>query len=669
MPGYPCEIEEILHFEIPMPDGCRLGARMWRPKDTDSAPVPAILEYLPYRKNDFTATRDATMQPWLAAHGYNVIRLDLRGAGDSEGVLRDEYLEQEIQDGADAISWIADQGWCDGNVGMIGISWGGFNGLQIAATQPPALKTIITLCSTDDRYEDDVHYMGGCILGEQLTWASVMFARNTLAPDPANVGERWRAMWEDRLKGSGLWVKNWFEHQTRDAFWKHGSVCEDWSKIEIPVYAVSGWADGYCRSVFRLMEHLRVPKKGLVGPWAHRYPHIGQPGPAMHFLDEELRWWDHWLKGHDTGIMGEPQLRLYLQDSVPPAGWYAERPGRWVAEPAWPSPNIERTPFYLHANGSLSREPADDGTVRHRSPLWVGMRSGKWCGYSNPGDAPVDQRPDDAGSLCFETEPLMEGLEVAGDANLHLKVSVDRPVAQLAARICDVDPEGRSTRVTFGVLNLTHRRSHEYPEALEPGQIYDVTIPIKHVGQSFSKGHRLRLAISTSYFPMILPSPEPFTATVHMPGSHLDLPLCSPSGIDATLREYEPALTAPPLAKKVIEEGENYVRILEDTASGEHAMLIADGDGTVHIEGNDITLTEQGYERHAILAEDPLSASATAECTIGLSRGQWKTLAKTRTTLTCEKDAFRIKASLRVWEGDDIVHEENWDERIDRHLT
>ena len=232
-----------------------------------------------------------------------------------------------------------------------------------------------------------------------------------------------------RLDSSGLWLKNWLEHQTRDAFWKHGSVCENWSKIKVPVYAVSGWADGYCRSVFRLMENLQGPKKGLIGPWAHRYPHMGEPGPAIGFLQDELRWWDHWLKGQETGIMDEPQLRLYMRDSAPPQGWYNDRPGRWGAEPSWPSPNIARTDFDLGAGGSLSLNNTTGHAVfRHSSPADAGMASGKWCGYSKPGDSPLDQRREDGGSLCFETAPLPEPLEIAGDANLRQRVSVNRPV-------------------------------------------------------------------------------------------------------------------------------------------------------------------------------------------------------------------------------------------------
>jgi len=666
---YPHAIREIPHVEVPMPDGCRLAARIWMPEGAEAAPVPAILEYLPYRKNDFTTERDASMQPYLAGHGYAVIRLDLRGAGDSEGLMRDEYLAQELQDGVDAIAWIAAQPWCDGNVGMIGISWGGFNGLQIAALQPPALKAVVTLCSTDDRYADDIHYMGGCHLGEQLSWASIMFGRNTLPPDPDNVGAKWREMWMERLEGSGLWLKNWLEHQARDEFWKHGSICEDWSRVTVPVYAVSGWADGYCRSVFRLMEHLQGPKKGLVGPWAHRYPHLGEPGPAIGFLAEELRWWDHWLKGRDTGIMDEPQLRLYVQDSVKPRGWYAERPGRWVAEPCWPSPNISRTDFHLAPGGALSREtPAQGAVLRHASPADVGMASGKWCGYSRAGDAPLDQRAEDAGSLCFDTPPLEAPLEMAGDAVVRLRVSVDRPVAQLAARICDVDENGLSTRVSFGVLNLTHRDGHETPAALEPGRVYDIAIPMKHVAQRFAAGHRLRLALSTSYFPMIWPAPEPVTLTLHTDGSALDLPLRAPWAGDAALPAFGPAEAGPPPGKDQIEEPDLHYRIVTDAATGRVEMQIADGAGVFRLHDNDLTLRKQGYETYRVHPDDPRSAEGRAEWTYGMQRGEWSVLTRTESTLHGEADAWVIRARLRAWEGEALVKEAEWHERIPRLL-
>ena len=528
----PRPVREIEHVEIPMPDGTRLAARIWMPESAQARPVPAILEYIPYRKNDKTLERDHARAPWLAAQDYAYVRVDLRGTGESEGLMTDEYTEIELQDGCDVIAWIADQAWCDGGVGIVGISWGGFNGLQIAALRPPALKAVVTICSTDDRYADDIHYMGGTLLCDHLSWASVMFGINTLPPDPAHVGDRWRGMWEERLDGSGLWLENWLRHQTRDDFWKHGSVCENFADIEVPVYAVSGWADGYCSSVFRLVENLPSPVKGIVGPWAHKYPHLGRPGPAIDWLTEETRWWDHWLKSRETGIMDEPPLRLYLQDHARPQGRY------YATATAAGSPNppgrrrMSRAPASPLAptDGSAAQAVDPEARVSIRSPLWVGVQGGKWCSYDHVGDQPGDQRRDDAGSLVFETAPLDADLDIAGDARLTVALQVDRPVAQIAARLVDVAPDGSATRVSYGLLNLTHRDSHEHPEPLEPGHTYTVEVPFKHVAQTFRAGHRIRLSISTSYFPIAWPAPEPVTLTILTGRSELDLPVRMPDG-------------------------------------------------------------------------------------------------------------------------------------------
>ncbi|MCZ8088864.1 MAG: CocE/NonD family hydrolase, partial [Rhodobacteraceae bacterium] len=171
---YPFGVKEIENIWVPMPDGVRLAGRLWLPEGAGK--VPLILEYLPYRKRDGTRARDEKMHRYLAGHGYACLRLDIRGTGDSEGVINDEYSVQEQEDGVAAIDWLSRQDWCDGQVAMIGISWGGFNGLQIAARQPPALKTIITVGSTDDRYATDIHWVGGCLSKDNFDWSSTMFA-------------------------------------------------------------------------------------------------------------------------------------------------------------------------------------------------------------------------------------------------------------------------------------------------------------------------------------------------------------------------------------------------------------------------------------------------------------------------------------------------------------
>ena len=348
------EVRQLEYVWIPMRDGARLAARVWLPVDAEADPVPAILEAVPYRLSDGMATRDVLIHPYWAARGYACVRVDLRGSGESDGFLEDEYHPQEQEDLLEVIAWLAAQPWCSGGVGMTGISWGGFNSLQLAARRPPALKAIITLMSTDDRYADDVHYKGGCVLATDLLhWSTCMLHWQCQPPHEAAVGERWRELWERRLEANRPWIHTWLAHQRRDAYWRHGSVCEDYAAIEVPVYAIGGWTDGYTNSVLRLLEGLPGPRKGLIGPWPHAFPHYVTPGPAIGFLQEALRWWDHWLKGVDTGVMDEPMLRVWMQESVPPAPWMDEVPGRWVAEDAWPSPRLDPLTLRLDADGVL----------------------------------------------------------------------------------------------------------------------------------------------------------------------------------------------------------------------------------------------------------------------------------------------------------------------------
>jgi predicted acyl esterase len=451
---FPRTVRVIEHTLIPLKDGTMLAARIWLPDDAEGNPVPAILEYLPYRKRDGTYERDALTHPYLAGHGYAGVRVDLRGCGESDGLLFDEYAKQEQDDGVEVIAWLAEQPWCSGVVGMMGISWGGFNGLQIAARRPPALKAIVTICSTDDRYADDAHYMGGTLLTAGLEWASFFFGLMCLPPDPMLVGDVWRTMWLERLANIPLFFDRWLEHQPRDAYWKHGSVCENYNAIQCPVYAVGGWTDGYKNAIPRLLDGLTVPRKGLVGPWAHGYPHFALPGPQIGFLQEMLRWWDYWLKGIDTGVTNEPMLRAWMTESVKPAAHHDVLPGRWIAEPSWPSPG--RTPKRLFLTDAGLRDATAPLTARALcSPQTVGKCAGEWVPFGRGRDQAGDQQEDDLRSLLFETLPLEAAVEMLGAAIVTLDVACDRPLANLAVRLCDVHPSGECFG---GTLDLPLRR-------------------------------------------------------------------------------------------------------------------------------------------------------------------------------------------------------------------
>ncbi len=663
---YPRTVEVIENDWITLADGCRLAARIWRPVDAATDPVPAILEYLPYRKRDGTATRDELTHPYIAGHGYACVRVDMRGNGESDGLMFDEYLKQEQDDGLEVIEWLADQPWCSGAVGMIGISWGGFNGLQVAARRPPALKAVITLCSTDDRYTDDIHYIGGALLNENLGWASTMLSFSSRPPDSALVGERWRAMWLDRLENMPLLVANWLEHPHRDAFWKHGSVCEDYAAIEAAVYAVGGWADAYSNAIPRLIEGLPGPVKGLTGPWMHKYPHFAAPAPRIGFLQECLRWWDHWLKGLDTGIMDEPIYRAFMQESVPPKAMYEARDGRWIAEPEWPSPNIETSAFALSAAG-LTQGPAPAQTLMLRSPENTGTAGGEFCAMWLGPDMPVDQRVDDAGSLVFDTPPLDQRVEIFGAPEVVLDLAADRPQANIAVRLCDVDPTGASTRVTIGILNLSHRESHEMPSLLTPGERYRVRVKLNDIAHAFPPGNRIRLAVSTAYWPLIWPSPEPVTLTLHTGESRLDLPIRPPR--DEALTPFEESETAPPQRYEELRPEAKSRTVERDLATGETVVRIVNDFGEQRILDHDLATGEISRVTHRILADDPTSARAETHWTETLGRGDWRVRCESRTTMWSDRENFHIEAKLEAFEGDERVFERDWTHSVRRNMV
>lgn len=663
--GHPVRVIE--NSWIPLSDGTRLAVRIWLPADAELEPVPAILEYLPYRKSDISASRDAAMHPYFAAHGYAAVRVDMRGSGDSDGILRGEYLPQEQEDALEILAWIAAQSWCSGSIGMMGISWGGFNSLQVAARRPPELKAIITVCSTDDRYADDVHYMGGCVLGsDMLNWASIMFTFNGLPPDPAVVGERWREMWFDRLKNNRPLADQWLSHQRRDDFWKQGSVIEDYSAITCAVYAVGGWVDAYTNSVPRLLEGLTAPRKGLIGPWAHLYPHEGIPGPAIGFLQECLRWWDYWLKGTENDIMDEPMLRVWLPEGVPPRTFEAQWPGRWVAEEQWPPAGIEEQTCTLD-DGRLVHGSVPEKALQIKGAQINGLNSGEWCPNGTATGMPLDQRVDDGLSLCFTSAPLEQPAEILGRPEVRLRVSVDQPQALIAVRLCDVAPDGASRLITWGMLNLTHRESHEKLKPLTPGKIYDVTVRLNVAAYRIDRGHRWRLAVSPTYWPHAWPSPKPVELTLYTgKGGELILPVRAPGKLDQTLRSFDSPETAPPLGLEWLRMEGTSRKILYDVASRKLRMIERLDGGRRRFTGSGLVYDSIFENIYSIIEGEPLSARIECKRSIEISRDGWITRVETASVMTSDEKHFHLTSAIDAYEGSTRVFNSSWSSMVAR---
>ncbi|MCA8965673.1 MAG: CocE/NonD family hydrolase, partial [Planctomycetes bacterium] len=610
----------------------------------------------------------------FAGHGYASLRVDLRGAGDSEGLLLDEYLPQEQDDGEDAIAWVARQPWCTGAVGMLGKSWGGFNALHIAARRPPALRAVISVCSTDDRYADDAHYMGGCLLNENLTWGSMLMALCAMPPDPELVGDDWRAMWQQRLAAIEPFPARWMAHPTRDDYWRHGSVGEDFGAVQVPVWAVSGWADGYSNAVLRLLAGLSCPRWGLIGPWAHFYPHEGVPGPAIGFLQEAVKFFGRWLRGSPNEVDVWPALRAWQQASARPTPGWPNRDGRWIAEPIWPPTELTTRPWSLRGGAlttaTTSGPPAQVLTVS--SPADVGANGGAWCGFGLDGDGPGDQRDDDARSLCFDSEVLTEDLAILGAVRIRLQLASDAPAAMLCARICEVFADGASARVTFALLDLTHRRSHEHPEPMPVGEPQVIELLCNDTAHVFAAGSRIRLALSTSYWPMVWPAPTAARLTVHEHGSELLLPVRAPRPEDDKLPPFAPPRTAPRPPFTDVHDGGFSRRSWRGPQTGmtwQRTELDLEPDGTPsRLRFNDVAI-ETGHgirETYGIAPGDPLTACAEVQHRIVAHRPGLTTRIELRATLTAGRDAHEFAAELVAHEGQAEVARRSWRERVPR---
>jgi putative CocE/NonD family hydrolase len=666
--AFPHKVRETMTLWIPMPDGVRLAARVWMPEDAERNPVPALFEMTPYRRRDGAAAGDAINHRYFSGHGYATIKLDVRGSGDSEGRIDDEYSEAELQDGVDAIAWIAQQNWCTGAVGMFGNSWGGFNSLQVAARQPPALKAIISFYASDDRYADDCHYMGGCLIHDNMRWGSQFFNHCTRPPDPNVVGERWREMWFERLNSMPLPMETWLSHQRRDAYWKRGSVCEDFAKIKCAVYAVGGFNDGYTNAVLRLMAGLPGPKKALIGPWSHARIPGARPGPDIGWLQEAIRWWNYWLKGTQNGIMDEPMIRVWVMQSIPPATQVDVWPGRWVAEPAWPSPNIRTVQFALNAD-RIDPEPRPEAPLALQSPLSVGGCAGEWNPHGDGPNLADDQRADDGLSLCFESEPLPEHTDIVGACAVELELASDKPNAFIAVRLNDVAPTGEATRITYGLLNLTHHRSHEHPEPLVPGRRHSVRIELKDIAYSVPPGHRLRVSLSTTYWLLAWPSPEVARLTVYAGRSWLRVPIRPPREEDARLHPFaEPEAPPAPAITQFREPRPNHVQ-QRDAERREISVTSTFDRGAFRLHDVDVVYEYSGQMTYRISGNDPLSANMQFTKTQRLEREGWKIRTETRANLTSTLKHFLLSASVDAFEDERRVFARVWNCRIPRdHL-
>jgi uncharacterized protein len=629
-----------------MADGTRLAATLYLPEAAE--PAAAILEALPYRKDDLTASYRSEYERLRDEYGYAVVRVDLRGTGSSDGVATDEYPAQEQRDLVEAIGWIAEAPWCSGSVGMYGTSYSGFNALHLAAHRPAALKAVIAIYASDDRYTDDVHYMGGLVKALDLVdYPLYMVAMNGLPPVPDLAGDGWHDAWRARVEATEPWLLRWLEEQRDGAYWRQGSVRPGYDRIGAATMLVGGWADGYRNNTLRTVEALAaagVPHRLLLGPWSHAATNTALPGPRIDLVPEMVRWWDRWLRGIDNGVDRAPPITVFARRSSPPEPDLDEVAGDWRDEPGWP---LDRVVDDVRRLG--------DGTRRHRVIPDTGIASWISCAGHLPWGQPFDQLHDDAQSLTWEWPA--DDLEVLGHPRLQARVVVDAPVATLAVRLCDVAPDGRSSLVTRGVLNLTHRNGHERPKPMPVGEPVDVEVELEATSWTFVPGHRMRLAVAGTDWPNTVAPPSPVTLSLDLAGSALHLPR-----VEGASPCPPPALVAS--ADAPAESGDVTWRVERDVLR-RTTTCVVDHGSTYDQEG--VTCTER-YD--GSVRVDTRSFAQRIEATAGFRLDWPQASVRSEATLQVEatSTAYEVDLRLRCFDGDEIVADRRWQRVIDRDL-
>lgn len=661
----------IEDMQIHLEDGTRLFSRVWMPDQAAQTPVPAILEFLPYRRRDGTAPRDESTYPVFAEAGYAGVRVDARGQGDSDGAVEDEYSPQELADIFAVIAWLADQPWCDGNVGMMGISWGGFNSIQLAAMRPPALKAVISISTTADRYNDDIHYKGGALLSSNFYWSATMFSYASRVPDPEILGNGWFPHWIERLHSIDVPAHLWMAHPNRDAYWQHGSVCENWEAIQIPVLGIGGWADGYRNAPSDFVANLNqaAPAKAILGPWVHKYPHFAKPAPNMDFHSEAIRWWDRWLKGVANGAETLPSYRAYMTEAIE-AGlpWRAADPGRWVAREA----------IMVNAGDALRLNATNDGSlvteqttlaapVTVATDMRVGSQSGEYFTLAPREEMAGNQQADDDLSVCFETDILAEAIEIMGRPTLCMRVTIDRPFGHVIARLVDVAPDradgtsGTAYRVSWGVVNLARATSQAVPESVA-GTTQDVEINFDYVAHRFRPGHKIRLALSTSYFPLITPAPWLVSAQLEE-ALALSLPLAT-DVVACDVPEAPASAVLPSYAEVSPPE---YIRSHSyDPATDQVQFHMLDDTGTSRHPHHGMESRDVRDERWSVAKDDPLCVRGECIMTSERGRAGWHTKTVARQTITADVENWYLHSRLTAWHDGVEVFDREFDQTIPR---
>jgi putative CocE/NonD family hydrolase len=656
-----------------MPDGVRLNAFLYLPAGLSSGEkIPGLLETMPYR---YAPLKDS----YPARRGYASLFVDVRGTGGSEGIPTTEYSVEEYEDIGQVIDWLSKQPWSNGNVGMYGGSYGAFNSVwTAAAVKPPALKAVFAMCGTDDRYTDDIHHPGGAMLMVDNSWALAMVTSNAMPGAPGLELDSRAAL--DRWE-TPPWIQGFLHHQVDGPYYRRGSLAPGYERLAVPTYLVGGTLDVYQNFVPRIMRRAtNAVTKGLLGPWHHS---LTEPGPKIDIENALMvRWFDQWLKGKDTGILEEPRLSFYMPRWRRQSFRYTgDVPGEWRGVDDWPEtafkpglrlflrPEPEVAPEKalamdpsLGQGGRLSGEAGPASALMLRYCPGTGGNASSFGPTSGEGYYGLDHRAEDVWGLTFDTPPLREPVEILGFPKARLFVSATAPVATWIVRLCDVAPDGTSYLIHRGFLNGTHRRSHTHPEALVPGEVYEIEVELMCVGYRFDPGHRIRVVVTNADFPVLWPSPYTMTTVLHTGGmrpSHVDLPVlpklaCRPVSLPS-LPEAPAAEESTEAAPEPQETAEPWLRVSHDLEHGVHATAV--------------NLPWGGRIRCEVKDDDPGGASLHVAGSSAETSGGRRVEVRSDGSLRSTTEEFVLDISCVLLENGKTKRTREWKDRVRRELV
>lgn len=630
-----------------MRDGTWLAVTRWVPRPRrEGERFPALLEMLPYRKDDDFYARDFPLYDWFAQRGFLMVKVDVRGTGGSRGTLpAREYSEEELDDAVEVIAALAADPRTNGRVGMWGVSWGGFNAIQVALRRPPALGAILALHASDDLYHDDVRYIDGVLHLDR--YAMQIDHGNGLPRTPAYALDS--AYFADRFD-QRPWILTYLAEQEDGPFWRANALRYRRDDLQVPAYFIGGLLDGYRDTPVRALAGQRAaPVKVDIGPWNHSWPDNGSPGPNYEWRVRAARWWDHWLDAHDTGLMDEPPLLVFQRDGTAPDADLVFTPGQWRSE-EWPIPQAGTVTLGFTGPG--------------RDSLWAplpyqsgaGTAAGEWWG-----EPTGDMTEDDARSITIDLDAADTAIAILGQPRVTLVVREGAPLAHWVARLESVGPDGRSALITGGAVNVTHRTGTTAPMRAVVGAVDTLVIDLHFTTWTLAPGQHLRVALSNAQFPMLFPTPYAMTGMVDLARSRLELPVV-------------PVVSARPAPTLPIAEPRSAsadVEWLADTSAGPVVTRDSAGNTMVRwlsVSGyrkHDLRVSTREEYRYEVKNADPATASWEAFA-VHQFRTDRSIVVETRITVQGALEHLNVTVTRDLKVNGALLRHREWKETIPR---